>query len=142
MRAAVAAPRVTSHLLDRDRGSLPLLGRDTCAMLIVCRSSWTATSSSGSQPRKPHLRISRTSRSRAGTVRFLTYWFDEQRQTAFCLAAAPSADAVEEVHRASHGYMAYQIIEVDESMVARFMGGILEHPPREVYVEAAFRMGT
>jgi hypothetical protein len=24
-------------------------------------------------------------------------------------------------------------------MVARFMGGILEHPPGEVYVEAAFR---
>jgi hypothetical protein len=36
-------------------------------------------------------------------VRFLTYWFDEERQTAFCLAKAPSADAVEEVHRASHG---------------------------------------
>jgi hypothetical protein len=62
-------------------------------------------------------------------VRFLTYWFDEERQTAFCLAKAPSADAVEEVHRASHGYMAYEIIEVDEPTVARFMGGILEHPP-------------
>src|SRR5215213_6591283 len=72
-------------------------------------------------------------------VRFLTYWFDEERQTAFCLAKAPSADAVEEVHRASHGYMAYQIIEVDESTVARFMGGILEHRPGEVYVDAAFR---
>jgi class 3 adenylate cyclase len=73
------------------------------------------------------------------SVRFLTYWFDEERQTAFCVAEAPSADAVEEVHRASHGYMAYQIIEVDESMVSRFMGGIVEHPPGDVYVEAAFR---
>jgi class 3 adenylate cyclase len=72
-------------------------------------------------------------------VRFLTYWFDEERQTAFCLAKALSADAVEEVHRASHGYMAYKIIEVDEPTVARFMGGILEHPPGEVYVETAFR---
>jgi class 3 adenylate cyclase len=43
------------------------------------------------------------------------------------------------VHRASHGYMAYQILEVDEPTVARFMGGVLEHPPVEVYVEAAFR---
>src|SRR4029453_9026576 len=59
--------------------------------------------------------------------------------TAFCLAKAPSADAVEEVHRASHGYMAYQIIEVDEPTVARFMGGIVEHPPGEAYVETAFR---
>jgi class 3 adenylate cyclase len=72
-------------------------------------------------------------------VRFLTYWFDEERQTAFCLAKAPNADAVEAVHRASHGYMAYQIIEVDEPMVARFMGGIVEHPPGEAYVDTAFR---
>jgi class 3 adenylate cyclase len=72
-------------------------------------------------------------------VRFLTYWFDEERQTAFCLAEAPNADALEAVHRASHGFMAYQIIEVDQRMVARFMGGIVEHPPGEAYVETAFR---
>jgi class 3 adenylate cyclase len=72
-------------------------------------------------------------------VRFLTYWFDEERQTAFCLAEAADADALEGVHRASHGFMAYQIIEVDAGMVARFMGGISEHPPGEAYVETAFR---
>ena len=73
-------------------------------------------------------------------VRFPHILVDEDRQTAFCLAKAPSADAVEEVHRASHGYMAYQVIEVDEPTVARFMGDILEHPSGEVYVEAAFRI--
>jgi class 3 adenylate cyclase len=72
-------------------------------------------------------------------VRFLTYWFDEERQTAFCLASAPTAQAVEGVHRASHGFMAYEIIEVDRQMVERFMGGIVEHPPGEAYVEVAFR---
>jgi class 3 adenylate cyclase len=72
-------------------------------------------------------------------VRFLTYWFDEGRQTAFCLAEAPDAAALEAVHRASHGFTAYQIIEVDERMVERFMGGIVEHPPGEAYVETAFR---
>jgi class 3 adenylate cyclase len=72
-------------------------------------------------------------------VRFLTYWFDDRRQTAFCLATAPSKEAVEGVHRASHGYMAYQIIEVDAAMVERFMGGIVEHPPGEPYVDTAFR---
>jgi class 3 adenylate cyclase len=72
-------------------------------------------------------------------VRFLTYWFDEERQTAFCLAKAPDAAAVEAVHRAAHGFLAYQIIEVDERMVARFLGGIIEHPPGEPYVETAFR---
>jgi class 3 adenylate cyclase len=72
-------------------------------------------------------------------VRFLTYWFDDERQTAFCLAKAPDAEAVEAVHHASHGFMAYQIIEVDASMVERFMGGIVEHPPGEPYVDTAFR---
>ena len=72
-------------------------------------------------------------------VRFLTYWFDEQRQTAFCLAAGPNAEAVEGVHRASHGVMPYQIIDVDHHMVERFMGGIVEHPPGEPYVATAFR---
>jgi class 3 adenylate cyclase len=72
-------------------------------------------------------------------VRFLTYWFDAERQTAFCLAIAPDKEAVEGVHRASHGFMAYQIIEVDQGTVERFMGGIAEHPPGEAYVDTAFR---
>jgi class 3 adenylate cyclase len=72
-------------------------------------------------------------------VRFLTYWFDEERQTAFCLATAPDKDAVEAVHKASHGYMAYQIIEVDRRLVERFMGGIVDHSPGEPYVDIAFR---
>jgi class 3 adenylate cyclase len=72
-------------------------------------------------------------------VRFLTYWFDDERQTAFCLAMAPDKHAVEAVHRASHGFMAYQIVEVDLRTVERFMGGIVEHPPGEPYVETAFR---
>jgi class 3 adenylate cyclase len=72
-------------------------------------------------------------------VRFVTYWFDEARQTAFCLANGPDRNAVEAVHHASHGFMPYQIIEVDLRMVERFMGGIVEHPPGEPYVETAFR---
>jgi len=72
-------------------------------------------------------------------VRFLTYWFDVERQSAFCLASAPGKEAVEGVHRASHGFMANQIIEVDPAMVDRFMGGITEHQPGEVFVDTAFR---
>jgi class 3 adenylate cyclase len=72
-------------------------------------------------------------------VKFLTYWFDEERRTAFCLAKAPNADAVEDVHRASHGFLAYEIIEVDPRMVELFMGGIVEHAPGEPYVATAFR---
>jgi class 3 adenylate cyclase len=72
-------------------------------------------------------------------VQFLTYWFDADRQTAYCLAKAPSGDAVEAVHRESHGAVPGHVIEVDQATVERFMGGIVEHQPGEPYVETAFR---
>jgi class 3 adenylate cyclase len=72
-------------------------------------------------------------------VEFLTYWFDHDRQTAFCLAKAPSGDAVEAVHRQSHGSVPGHVIEVDQRAVERFMGGLVDHPPGESYVETAFR---
>jgi class 3 adenylate cyclase len=72
-------------------------------------------------------------------VRFITYWFDDERQTAFCLGTAPDRDAVEAAHAASHGQVPYQIIEVDRRAVERFMGGVIDHPPGEPYVDTAFR---
>ena len=72
-------------------------------------------------------------------VNFLTYWFDMARQTAFCLATGPSSEAVEAAHRASHGLVGTQIIEVDQVAVERFMGGLLSHTPGQPYVETAFR---
>ena len=72
-------------------------------------------------------------------VLLLTYWFDYDRQTAFCLAKAPSGDAVRALHRESHGAIPNQVIEVDQSAVERFMGGIVEHKPGEPYVETALR---
>jgi class 3 adenylate cyclase len=72
-------------------------------------------------------------------VQLLTYWFDYDRQTAFCLAKAADADAVTSLHRASHGAIPNQVIEVDQRAVERFMGGIAEHAPGEAYVETAFR---
>jgi hypothetical protein len=67
-------------------------------------------------------------------VQYLNYWFDYERQTAFCLAKGPDRDAVEAVHRASHGILAHHIIEVDEQAVRRFMGRVVEHPLGEPYV--------
>ena len=72
-------------------------------------------------------------------VQFLNYWFDYDRQTAFCLAKAPTGDAVEAVHRQSHGSVPGHVIEVDQRAVERFMGGIVDHQPGEPYVETAFR---
>jgi class 3 adenylate cyclase len=72
-------------------------------------------------------------------VQLLTYWFDYERQTAFCLAKAASGDALAALHRASHGAIPNKVIEVDQRVVERFMGSTIEHPPGEPYVETAFR---
>jgi class 3 adenylate cyclase len=68
-------------------------------------------------------------------VQLITYWFDYDRQTAFCLAKAPSGDALFGLHRESHGAIPTQIIEVDERAVGRYLGVIVEHKPGEPYVE-------
>lgn len=70
-----------------------------------------------------------------------TYWFDEHRQSIFCLIEAPSRQAVHDMHRAAHGLMANQIIEVDRSNVTAFLGRLtdpqdVEHEPIR---EPAFR---
>jgi class 3 adenylate cyclase len=72
-------------------------------------------------------------------VDYITYWFDDVRHTAFCLARAPDVDAMASVHRESHGGLPNQIIEVEEALVRQFMGGIAAHPAGEPYVETAFR---
>jgi class 3 adenylate cyclase len=72
-------------------------------------------------------------------VNFLNYWFDEERQHAFCLASGPDIAAVQTAHRESHGMVPAQVIEVDGGMIARFMGGIINHEPGVPYVETAFR---
>jgi class 3 adenylate cyclase len=72
-------------------------------------------------------------------VELITYWFDYDRQTAFCLAKAPDADALKSLHRESHGAVPGDVIDVDERAVERFMGGIIDHRPGEPYVETAFR---
>ena len=72
-------------------------------------------------------------------VRYLTYWFDYDRGRAFCLADGPNRQAVEDVHRSSHGMVAPDVIEVDGRSVERFLGPITDHAPGEAYVETAFR---
>lgn len=56
--------------------------------------------------------------------RGLTYWCDEQRQTAFCLMEAPNKQAVIDLHQTAHGAIPQQILEVDEAIVESFLGRI------------------
>jgi class 3 adenylate cyclase len=72
-------------------------------------------------------------------VRYLTYWFDYDRGRAFCLAEGPNRQAVEDVHRNSHGMVAPDVIEVDGRAVERFLGPVADHATGEAYVETAFR---
>jgi class 3 adenylate cyclase len=72
-------------------------------------------------------------------VRYLTYWFDPDAGTVFCLADAPSAEAAEAVHRESHGLVGHQIIQVDGRAVTEFLGKLREPAPGEPWVATAFR---
>ena len=70
-----------------------------------------------------------------------TYWFDEDRGTVFCLIEAPSAAAVRNLHNESHGLGPSQIIEVDPSTVAQFLGRVTDphNVESEPVQESGFR---
>ena len=71
-------------------------------------------------------------------VRFISYWFDYERQTAFCLADGPDRDSISRAHAEAHGLVPHSVIEVDPAVLRRFLVPP-EHPPGEPYVETAFR---
>ena len=68
-------------------------------------------------------------------VKYMAYWFDEERGTGFCLVHAPDAAAAERVHREAHGEIANAIIPVDLATVEAFLGRIID--PREAPGAAA-----
>ena len=72
-------------------------------------------------------------------VRYVTYWFDEDQGTVFCLAEGPDRESLEAVHRDAHGLVADNIIEVGEGPINAFMGALPLHPAGDVYVESAVR---
>ena len=76
-------------------------------------------------------------------VKFLTYWFDEARSTAFCLIDSPNKEVVHSAHDEAHGDVPHEIIEVDPSIVESFLGRIKDPLPDkqsgEVSIDSAFR---
>lgn len=71
---------------------------------------------------------------------YLTYWFDYDRQTAFCLVDAPDADTVSEVHSEAHGNIPNDVIPVDPSEVNFFLGRLTDPPAAQQPIsESAFR---
>ena len=59
-------------------------------------------------------------------VQFLAYWFDADQGEAFCLAKAPTGDALTAVHQATHGLIPNEIIGVSEDNVLRLLGRMSE----------------
>ncbi len=62
-------------------------------------------------------------------VKFLTYWYDTERGTTFCLVDAPNKETAERVHAEAHGHVANEMIAVDLSAVEAFLGRV-QDPPR------------
>lgn len=59
-------------------------------------------------------------------VDFLTYWFDYERQTTFCLVQAPDAETVSLVHRSAHGDVPGQVVRVEDAEVDAFLGRVTD----------------
>jgi AraC-like DNA-binding protein len=69
--------------------------------------------------------------------RGLTYWFDDHRKMAFCLIEAPDEEAIHKMHNEAHGELPHSIIEVDDKVVASFLGRI-EDPQKSEDTEHDF----
>ncbi len=73
-------------------------------------------------------------------VHYHTYWFDPENGSVFCLAEGPSKQAIETVHRESHGLLASIILELDEfAPLNNFFGSLPNHPVGAAYTAPALR---
>ena len=74
-------------------------------------------------------------------VNFMTYWFDEERDSVFCLVDAPNMIAVRKAHDEAHRNVYSEIIEVDPDLVMAFLGRLEDPSPAsgEPTVDSAFR---
>jgi class 3 adenylate cyclase len=61
-------------------------------------------------------------------VKFMTYWFDDMRCTAFCLIEAPNRETIEHAHNEAHGLIPNEVLEVDPAVVDAFLGRIKDPP--------------
>ena len=81
-------------------------------------------------------------------VKLMTYWFDEDRGSTFCLVDAPTPNKVKQLHEEAHGSVPHTIIEVNPQTVSAFLGRIEDSlppsgshtPATETLVDSAFRV--
>jgi len=75
-------------------------------------------------------------------TKILTYWFDEERSTAFCLIDSPDEESIHLLHDEAHGSVPNEIIEVDPMTVDAFLGRIKDPVPTQgdTAIDSAFRI--
>ena len=57
-------------------------------------------------------------------VRWVSYWLNGPDGKSFCLAEAPDAESLRACHKASHGLMPHDVIEIPDRTLAMFMGAM------------------
>jgi class 3 adenylate cyclase len=57
-------------------------------------------------------------------VRWVSYWLNGPDGKSFCLAEAPDAQSLRACHKASHGLMPHDVIEIPDRTLAMFMGAM------------------
>lgn len=80
--------------------------------------------------------------------RAMTYWFDRDEGTGFCLFDAPNEEAVIQLHKNTHGLVPNEIIPVNSRVVEAFLGRIKDpegyfdsgDPNLRVFNDSAFRI--
>jgi class 3 adenylate cyclase len=74
-------------------------------------------------------------------VHYHTYWFDPESGCVFCLAEGPNQEAVEAVHRSSHGQVATSVIEIEQGAPLRaYFGELPTYPPGTAYEAPGMRV--
>jgi class 3 adenylate cyclase len=68
-------------------------------------------------------------------VRFLSYWFSDPQGKAFCLAESPDVESLVACHKAAHGLMPHEVIEVQAPTLAQFMGNTTTDPNDQVVID-------
>ena len=73
--------------------------------------------------------------------KFITYWYDDERDSVFCLISAPDMGTVHKVHSEAHGFLHNEIMEVDQAIVKAFLGRVEDPAPTagELSIDSPFR---
>jgi len=74
-------------------------------------------------------------------VQFLSYWVNGPDGKAFCLAESPDADSLVACHKAAHGLMPHELIEVSAPMLSGFLGDTTKDADERAMVEGGYDTG-